>query len=314
MSDAPQVSPSGSRSQAGSAPAKKPRSPVERMIVWGGIVVLLLLLAAQARARLGYQLTSSALAERVREDEGANPQALAVKDLNQYILGWPSRTVQERGKTEQVITLTWTGLSGPKGLFDPYGIDVRATVGPDAAVLEVIPHGAPEPPAPVADASEIGEGPPEGMMPMMPGGPGGGGPPMHVAEGGPGGGGPGGGINPMEQDADGDGKISKDEAQGRMKENFDRNDANADGFIDAEEVAALLERIQSRGAGGGGPGGRGRPEGESAPEGESPDATPPESGGTTEKPAEPAQPDAAKPEGDTETPPAGETSPDKGAP
>jgi Ca2+-binding EF-hand superfamily protein len=37
-------------------------------------------------------------------------------------------------------------------------------------------------------------------------------------------------------DKDGDGKISKDEAEGRLKENFGRLDKNGDGYLDREEM------------------------------------------------------------------------------
>jgi len=47
-------------------------------------------------------------------------------------------------------------------------------------------------------------------------------------------------------DKDGDKKISRDEAQGRMKENFDRIDSNDDGFIDHEELGKLAERLGRR--------------------------------------------------------------------
>ena len=56
-------------------------------------------------------------------------------------------------------------------------------------------------------------------------------------------------------DKDGDGKISKDEAPGGMKDRFDSMDSNGDGFIDKAEQAALMKRFQ--GAGGGRPGGGG---------------------------------------------------------
>jgi collagen type III alpha len=67
-------------------------------------------------------------------------------------------------------------------------------------------------------------------------------------------GGPGGERpNPAEMfkrlDKDGDGKVSKEEAPERMKENFDKMDANKDGFLTPDELKA------HRPEGPGGPGG-----------------------------------------------------------
>ena len=67
----------------------------------------------------------------------------------------------------------------------------------------------------------------------------------------------------MRMDADGDGKISKDEAPGPMQSNFDQLDANGDGFIDSDEAEKLRSRFGgggpggAGGRGGGGPGGQG---------------------------------------------------------
>jgi acetyl esterase/lipase len=53
--------------------------------------------------------------------------------------------------------------------------------------------------------------------------------------------------NVMQQwrrmDEDGDKKISKGEAKGRMKSNFDRIDSNDDGFIDRKELQELAQRL-----------------------------------------------------------------------
>lgn len=46
-------------------------------------------------------------------------------------------------------------------------------------------------------------------------------------------------------DKDGDGKITKDEATGLMKQFFDRNDANKDGFLDEGELADLAKRLEA---------------------------------------------------------------------
>jgi len=70
---------------------------------------------------------------------------------------------------------------------------------------------------------------------------------------------PGGGRrNLMEMDQDGDGKISRDEAPERMREFFDRIDANGDGLIDAGEAEAMRSRAGA-GPPGGGPPGPGAP-------------------------------------------------------
>ncbi len=43
----------------------------------------------------------------------------------------------------------------------------------------------------------------------------------------------------LENDKDGDGKISKEEAPERLKRNFDRIDRNSDGFVDRKEIDEL---------------------------------------------------------------------------
>ena len=47
-------------------------------------------------------------------------------------------------------------------------------------------------------------------------------------------------------DADGDGRISREEAPERMERSFDRMDSNGDGFIDEEEIERMRKRFQNR--------------------------------------------------------------------
>lgn len=71
----------------------------------------------------------------------------------------------------------------------------------------------------------------------------------------------GGGLPPWDQlDSDGDGKISKEEAPGPMKERFDRLDQDKDGFIDKKEQESVNEMFRRQRGGG-----QGRPPGEGGP-------------------------------------------------
>jgi Ca2+-binding EF-hand superfamily protein len=58
-----------------------------------------------------------------------------------------------------------------------------------------------------------------------------------------------------QMDADKDGKISREEAKGKLAESFDKIDANKDGYLDRKELRALAERMlaQKSGFGPGGP-------------------------------------------------------------
>ncbi|MBW8883716.1 MAG: EF-hand domain-containing protein [Planctomycetia bacterium] len=113
---------------------------------------------------------------------------------------------------------------------------------------------------------EVFGGPPGGGPPGRPGegrpgeGRPGAGQPGNPPPGAPGAGRPGqrglGGLNPEEfrerlkqADANGDGKISKDEAPAMIKDRFDRIDQNGDGFVDAAEIAEMLRRMAADGGG-----------------------------------------------------------------
>ena len=64
-----------------------------------------------------------------------------------------------------------------------------------------------------------------------------------------------------QNDKNGDGKMSRDEAPDRMRENFARNDKNGDGFIDESELKEIGAMLQKAGGRPGAPaagGGEGR--------------------------------------------------------
>jgi hypothetical protein len=283
-------------SRPGPAEPATKRNPVERTVVWGGIFVLLALAAFQARARLGYSTTLNKL-QSVWETDSEDYNPLLVSEVSSHIYGWPNHTVMKvaeavpdqwpwtaaRGqaltsKTEALV-YRWPGLSKSYSIALLYERPADGS-SESPPIMSLLTEGVVDEPEPVVDPAAS----PETMTPMMT--PGGGGPPgAHGAGGGPGGGGPGGQFNPLQYDADGDGKLSLEEAPDRMKENFATNDANSDGFLDEEELNALRERFrQQREEGGEEGSGRRRPPSED-PESEA-------------KPDAPAT-DASKPEGDT---------------
>jgi Ca2+-binding EF-hand superfamily protein len=49
-----------------------------------------------------------------------------------------------------------------------------------------------------------------------------------------------------QADRNGDGKLSKDEAPERLQDNFDRFDANKDGFLDADELRRVFEGLKEK--------------------------------------------------------------------
>lgn len=258
-------------------PIKKPRSPIEKFLVRGGIALLLMLVAVQAHARLGYERSLQKLQTRLAaEDSSAQASPLKISELPQCIVGWPSRSIHE-DRHWHLVVYKWRGLTKTFEIRMQYD---SSEAEPVVMGLETADPPE-EKPTPVAANTSTESAPP----PMA-------GPGMGGMMGGPGGGGPR--VDPITRDdKDGDGKVSKEEATGRLAENFDQNDTNTDGYIDADEVAARRQRFA---AGRGGPPGGGEPSGRPRrPESETATETP-----TSEAPA--SETPTSEPAPDKETP------------
>lgn len=205
------------------SPVKPPRSSKERLLVWGGIGLLLVLVAVQAQARFGYEKSREKLQTALNHDSGNNT-FFSIKDVDQHIVGWASRQESEPGK----VTYTWSGLGRHYGLILKY--DPK---DPAHAVTDLVTVDAPEP-APPPPLRELTYAEWYWLEQWFP-------PPpkdYHFREVTY----PYEGFNPLRFDDNGDKKLSKAEAPPQMHYCFDQLDANHDGFVDHRELEALLEK------------------------------------------------------------------------
>jgi HlyD family secretion protein len=149
--------------------------------------------------------------------------------------------------------------AGDKVLLNPRAVVPEARVNEEEAEPTNVGEqfGESKPTAGPAAGSERGAfKPPAEAGGPPPGGPNGGGAPGGSPAG-PGGS-RSGGFDLMQLDADGDGKVSKQEAPERMQEGFDAMDTNKDGALDQAEIKALREMMRAKFRGGapsGGPSG-----------------------------------------------------------
>lgn len=86
--------------------AKPKRNPVERMLVWGLILIGVVIASTEGVARFSYSMSLNALQERVHDDEegdGSNP--LTLSGVEQLIVGFPKK---ESGN--KTVTYRFKGL------------------------------------------------------------------------------------------------------------------------------------------------------------------------------------------------------------
>jgi hypothetical protein len=209
--------PAASSADSQSPPPAKQRNPIERVIVWGLIVVLVAVVAREAVARFGYTNSLNSLQAALEADEDGN--TLMLEQVPAHLSGGPR---QENHEAQRVVSYHWSGL------LKDYG-SIHIQYSDENEVLGLLTADAPPPPEPVAASEDDFDEDVEPMAEI-----GAGGPPAEA-------GGPGGGRRGFDfaaADIDGDGKLSPDEVPERMQENFAEIDTNGDGFVDQEELAA----------------------------------------------------------------------------
>lgn len=118
---------------------RKPRSPVERVLVWGGIALLAVLAGLQGWAQLHYSQTLSAWQEAIVKMEN-DPEAPAFtkQDAEKMIRGNPEQSAPQQEGIRQSVIYTW---SGP---IRDYSITLSYTNDENEEVLEFASAGAKE--------------------------------------------------------------------------------------------------------------------------------------------------------------------------
>ena len=191
MSDRPAVA----VSQTPTPPGKKPRNPVERVIVWGGIAVMLGIVAFEGVHKYGYDSTVSRMRKMVSED---TEKYMKLSEVRALIAGLPTevKSPHER-KAYNKLDLKWPSL------FKDYRVQlVVEREGDDPLVAGFSTPGGIDPAeeaanreAPPSSDEAHASTPPPSLSSMAPmGGPGGRGPGRPGATSRPGGeaaGGPG---------------------------------------------------------------------------------------------------------------------------
>ena len=144
----------------------KPRSPVERIIVWGLIIIGAGIAIYEARAKLGYNNSLSSIQSKMEanENSGAEAADLKLSDAKANLIsGGPtySELTPDFANT-QLVSLTWPSL------FKEYELILRLDSDQEDAIVlgYETPNAEPEPEPEVTNSSDEGD---PGMMPGAPG-------------------------------------------------------------------------------------------------------------------------------------------------
>jgi len=123
---------------------KVKRNPMERLLVWGLILVGVVIACTEGVARFGYTMSLTALQERVREDDaGEDSNPLLVADAENLMVGFPKK---ESGNDR--VTYRF------KGLVKEFGA-IHLKHDDDGLVLGLETDAPPEEKAPESTTDEV---------------------------------------------------------------------------------------------------------------------------------------------------------------
>ncbi|MCA8992519.1 MAG: hypothetical protein KDA88_11090 [Planctomycetaceae bacterium] len=248
MTDSPQAADAPAPGGSPESPPKNseaaPRNPTERMLVWGGIGLLLCIVLVELHAKQGYDSTRKALEELSQDDS----REVTFDEARSTVALFPSvkKIAPEGDSNETKYQYSWFSIfkSGQ------YEIALRVADEGKEEVLFLGFETAVPPEEPVLNEELVeGEVPSGDHTAGMPGGGGGFGPP------GGGGFGPGGGgqrppnIVREAIDADGDDNFSAEEIEGAAAA-LAKLDLDSDGALSAAELRGETEAAAPAEAGG----------------------------------------------------------------
>lgn len=136
----PSVAPS--EAPANPTPSRKPRSPVERVIVWGVIAGLSVVMGLQWRAHNGFSKTRNAIQaalQAVEESPGIEQRSVSIDDVPSLIHGNPEYFSQPINipyhPETKVDTYTWRGVLKPYVLRLYFGVEGKQGYGDDLRII-----------------------------------------------------------------------------------------------------------------------------------------------------------------------------------
>ena len=202
------------------ATPRKRRSPVERAIVWGVIVLLGSRAGYELWGGRGYRRTISAWnAAMDSAHESERPEKFLLSKARALVTGTPSSSPIVQQGQWYVTTYRWGSL------LRKYEATLKCLPGDDPAVILIetsdsgeysAPRRAPAAPHPgAAERQQAGASEEPLRAPAASSG-----------------------FVIGAWDKNGDGRIDAEEAPGPVRANFDTLDVNADGFLDSHEIAA----------------------------------------------------------------------------
>jgi len=113
---------------------KKKRSPIERALVWGGIIAMLVVVYVEWSSRQGFDGAMASLESAVHKtDAEGSAKGLPVADVPNHIKGYATRGEEARDGTKKV-TYQWPSL------FKVYKIGL--TINDEGNVILVESFGA----------------------------------------------------------------------------------------------------------------------------------------------------------------------------